>query len=79
MRSAATPGVLSTLTRATRAALEANHQINRVALTAAIQGFRDMSGASSTVERLSQIFRYQADSPRGLLDWSGCATWWPKA
>jgi hypothetical protein len=68
LRSAATPGVLRTLARATRAALEANPQINRVALTAAIQGFRDMSGATSTVERLSQIFRYRADSPRGLVE-----------
>jgi hypothetical protein len=68
LRGAATPGVLSTLARATRAALEANPQINRVGLTAAIQGFQDMAGATSTVQRLSQILRYQADSPRGMLE-----------
>lgn len=66
LSSAANPGVLNTLARATRAALEANPHINRVALTAAVQGFRDMSNATSTVERLSQMFRYAADSPRGV-------------
>ena len=68
LSSAASPGVLNTLARATRVALQANPHINRVALTAAVQGFRDMSGATSTVERLSQIFRYAADSPRGELE-----------
>jgi hypothetical protein len=37
-------------------------------LTGAVQGFRDLSGARSTVDRLSDLFRYPADTPRGAQE-----------
>src|SRR5579884_908557 len=63
-------GVLRTLARAARGALEANPQVTRLALTVAVQGFRDVSGISvSTVERLSELFGHASDSPRGLANY----------
>ena len=45
LSGAAIPGVLSTLARPSRSALHANPQLSRIALTAAVQGFRDLTGA----------------------------------
>ena len=64
----ADPGVLGTLARAARAALRANPDVNRLALTAAVQGFRDLTGARSTVDRLSELFHHGADQPRGVAE-----------
>jgi hypothetical protein len=41
-------------------------RIRELVLTAAAQGFRHLAGASSTVDRLSNLFRYAADTPRGV-------------
>lgn len=64
----ADPGVLGTLARAARGALRANPDVNRLALTAAVQGFRDLTGARSTVDRLSELFHHRADQPRGVAE-----------
>jgi len=73
LRSAPGRGVLATLANAARASLATNPQVNRLVLTAAVQGFRDLPGARSTVERLSGLFRYPADSARGLQERSAFA------
>jgi hypothetical protein len=62
------PGVLYTLARAARGALNSNPQVKRLAITAAMQGFRDLTGARSTVERLSELFHHGADHPRGVAE-----------
>jgi len=72
MKTSKAPGVLGVLARAARDALEKNPDLNRVVLTAAIQGFRGVSGgnsaarASTTVQRLSDLFHSRADLPRGV-------------
>jgi hypothetical protein len=62
------PGVLMTLARAARACLDENPSVNRLVLTAAIQGYRPAAGGVSTVERLSGIFPSAWDTPRGLRE-----------
>jgi hypothetical protein len=64
----ASPGVLNTLARAARRALNSNPHVKRLALTAPVQGFRDLTGAKSTVERLSELVRYGIDHPRGVAE-----------
>ena len=68
VQSAPARGVLATLAGAARGCLAANPHLNRLVLTAAVQGFRDLSGARSTVDRLSGLFRYPADTPRGAQE-----------
>jgi hypothetical protein len=66
----AAPGVLATLAKAAREAMRANPCLDRVVLTAAIQGFRSlpprgqMERAQSTVRNLSQLFRSSAATPQ---------------
>jgi hypothetical protein len=65
------PGVLGTLATAAREALAANPSVDRVVLTAAVQGFRRLTTqgqeaqARSTVQRLSELFRRKASTPAG--------------
>ena len=71
MREARAPGVLGVLARAARDAVALNSDLNRLVITAAIQGFRGTSRGgveqtSSTVCRFSELFRYKADLPRGV-------------
>jgi hypothetical protein len=62
------PGVLVTLARAARACLGENPSLNRVVITAAIQGYRLADGGASTVDRLSELFRNASDTPHGLRE-----------
>jgi hypothetical protein len=64
------PGVLWTLARAARGCLAENPALNRVVLTAAIQGYRlaSVGGGTSTVDRLSALFQNVYDTPRGVQE-----------
>lgn len=53
----ALPGVLTTMAQTTRDVLELNPEVERVALTAALQGFRDKGGGHTTLEALSLLFK----------------------
>jgi hypothetical protein len=70
IRAAKAPGVLGVLARAARDAVEHNPGLDRLVLTAAVQGFRGLPGdadrSASTVGRLSELFRFGADDPRGV-------------
>lgn len=69
LRARPAPGVLFTLARAARGCLAENPDLNRLVLTAAIQGYRDDGrGLASTVDRLSELFRHPAETPRGLRE-----------
>lgn len=61
------PGVLSTMAEVTRDLLELNPELNRVVLTAALQGFRDKGGGKTTLQSLSKLFKNaNASSKAGL-------------
>lgn len=68
VRSRVAPGVLPTLARAARGCLEENPALHRLALTAAVQGYRATEGAASTVDRLSELFKERPETPRGLQE-----------
>ncbi len=51
------PGVLRTLAQSAQALLEANPDVNRVVLTAAVQGYRKMASGHSTVDSLGALFK----------------------
>lgn len=60
------PGVLRTLTDSTARLLKANPQVNRVVMTAAMQGYRP-TGTGSTIDGLSALFdNLKASSRAGL-------------
>jgi hypothetical protein len=58
------PGVLRTLATSVRRLLEANRQLNRVVLTAAIQGYRTFD-QKSTIDALNNLFAKKADTKQG--------------
>ncbi len=58
------PGVVRTLALAARDLLGANPALQRVVVTAAIQGYRSLAH-TTTIAALSQLFRHRATSPRG--------------
>jgi hypothetical protein len=60
------PGVLGCMADTTRELLKLNPAVNRAALTAALQGFRDKGGGKSTIQALSRLFRNQADRQAGV-------------
>jgi hypothetical protein len=68
VRTRRAPGVLPTLARAARACLEENPRLRRLVLTAAVQGYRTNERSESTVDRLSELFRDLAETPRGLRE-----------
>jgi hypothetical protein len=64
MASSQPPGVLRTLAGAARRLLEANPQVNRLVMTAAIQGYR-LLDQKTTVDALSNLFRKKAHTTLG--------------
>ncbi|MEQ8467884.1 helicase-related protein [Coleofasciculus sp. E1-EBD-02] len=58
------PGVLRTLASAARRLVEANPSVNRMVMTAAIQGYRCLNG-TTTVDALSHLFSKKADTKPG--------------
>jgi hypothetical protein len=61
-------GVLRALASTTRHILAKNPSLQRVALTAAIQGFREKAGGGTTIQALSELFRSKASTPAGLTE-----------
>ncbi len=59
------PGVLKVLSLTTRNLLAVNPEVNRVVMTAAIQGYRELGGDKSTLSALDNLFKnpvnHQAD------------------
>jgi hypothetical protein len=58
-------GVLSGLAQMTHELLGLNPALNRVVLTAALQGFRERAGGKTTIDALSKLFINKADSIAG--------------
>ena len=61
----ALPGVFRTLGTAARHALADNPTLNQLALTAAIQAYRELDESRSTIAGLSGIFKHKADTASG--------------
>jgi hypothetical protein len=59
------PGVLKVLSISTRKLLAENSNINKVVLTAAIQGYRELGGDKSTLSALEGLFKNPANSQAG--------------
>lgn len=51
------PGVLGTLALTTRTLLDHNHAIDKVVLTAAIQGYRETRANQTTIDQLNKLFK----------------------
>ena len=68
IEDAALPGVLKVLGTTTRELLANNREVNRAVLTAAIQGYRDVSNGKSTVHALSNLFRNAVATKPGLKE-----------
>lgn len=58
-------GVLQGLAKTTRELMQANPSLNRVVLTAALQGFRERGAGKSTISALSNLFENKAESNAG--------------
>ena len=61
-------GVLAAMSKTTRDLLGLNPEVNRVVLTAALQGFREKGGGRTTMDALSQLFKNPANKPAGLAE-----------
>ncbi len=59
------PGVLRVLSNITRILLVENPEINKVVLTAAIQGYREMGGGKSTLSALDNLFKNPVNTHAG--------------
>jgi hypothetical protein len=64
MQSKTRPGVLRTLAIAARKLLDVNPKVNRLVLTAAIQGYRSLKN-KTTIDALSQLFTKKANTTAG--------------
>jgi len=64
MTNRLTPGVLRTIATAAKKLLAVNPGINRVVLTAAIQGYRELTNGT-TIDGLSLLFQHRANSELG--------------
>ncbi len=62
----ALPGVLKTLSTTARELLVLNRGVNRLVLTAALQGFRERANQKTTIEALSGLFTNKWDSLKGV-------------
>ena len=60
------PGVLATMSRTAHELLELNPSVNRLVMTAALQGFRERANQKTTIEALSRLFMNRADSLAGV-------------
>lgn len=56
-------GVLKGMSSTTRELLELNPDVNRVVMTAALQGFRDKGGGKTTMDALSSLFKNPCSRP----------------
>ena len=61
-------GVLAGMSKTTRELLELNPDVNRVVLTAALQGFREKGGGKTTMDALSNLFKNKAADPAGIRE-----------
>ena len=61
-------GVLSGMSKTTRELLQLNPGVNRVVLTAALQGFREKVGGKTTMDALSSLFKNKAADPQGVRE-----------
>lgn len=61
-------GVLAGLAHMTRELLHLNPEVNRVVLTAALQGFREREGGKTTMDALSKLFENRADFDAGRAE-----------
>ncbi|MFT4100215.1 MAG: helicase C-terminal domain-containing protein [Burkholderiaceae bacterium] len=61
-------GVLSSMSTTTRDLLALNPDVNRVVMTAALQGFREKAGGKTTMDALSNLFRGKAGDPAGVRE-----------
>lgn len=68
MEDEALPGVLKVLSQTTRHLLSENIDVNRVVLTAAIQGYRQVGNSASTIDALSKLFRHSAQEKAGVTE-----------
>lgn len=59
-------GVLAGMARTTRELLELNGDVNRVVMTAALQGFREKGGGRTTMDALSNLFKNPASKLAGV-------------
>lgn len=60
------PGVLDCMASTARELLKHNPSVNRIVLTAALQGFRERENKKTTIQALSKLFVNPADKPAGL-------------
>lgn len=61
-------GVLSSLSKTTRELLALNPDLNRIVITAALQGFREKPGGKTTMDALSGLFKSKAVDPAGIRE-----------
>jgi len=61
-------GVLSSMSTTTRDLLALNPNVNRVVMTAALQGFREKAGGKTTMDALSSLFKSKAGDPAGVRE-----------
>ena len=61
-------GVLSSMSTTTRDLLALNPDVNRVVMTAALQGFREKAGGKTTMDSLSNLFQSKAVDPAGVRE-----------
>lgn len=61
-------GVLSCMSTTTRDLLTLNPDVNRVVMTAALQGFREKAGGKTTMDALSSLFKAKAGDPAGVRE-----------
>lgn len=61
-------GVLSSMSTTTRDLLALNPDVNRVVMTAALQGFREKAGGKTTMDALSSLFKSKASDPAGIRE-----------
>ncbi|MBE9078398.1 helicase [Romeria aff. gracilis LEGE 07310] len=67
VRSKERPGVLRTLATSARKLLKENPKVNRLVMTAAIQGYRALKNRT-TVDALSKLFKNKADTRLGIQE-----------
>ncbi|MER3890297.1 hypothetical protein J8798_27860, partial [Klebsiella pneumoniae] len=61
-------GVLAGMAMTTQELLNLNPEVNRVVMTAALQGFREKSGGKTTMDALSKLFKKSAADPAGIRE-----------
>lgn len=62
------PGVLKVLATSTRSLLKENGTVDRVVLTAAIQGYREQGDGKNTVDALDNLFRHAVNTHPGIQE-----------